>query len=220
MVIPGDLTSGRPHTGPEYSESKSRSRGAAAIHARREEPKAVTATLSVPRWLDLLDIRVSAVKSFLQFCNAPSYEGYLGGASETPISYSWSPMARRTLPRYSSRRRLEWNPSTLPGNLHNFIDECFLPIYVRRSRCRRWTIHERKLEARIGRKEIIIKLPEWLQDLYDTFLTQPASVVYYLLMTSPGPHDLPIELLITTLFVVIIGLSYYIKDWIIILCIR
>ena len=65
-----------------------------------------------------------------------------------------------------------------PENLHDFIDECFLPIHVRRSGIADADVEKFiKGKPELTEKEIIAKLPEWLRDLYDAFLPQPASVL-------------------------------------------
>jgi hypothetical protein len=50
-----------------------------------------------------------------------------------------------------------------PKNLHDFIDECFLPIHVRRSGIAEADVE--KFMPELTEKEVIAKLPEWLRDL-------------------------------------------------------
>ena len=87
------------------------------------------------------------------------------------------PQPRYRIPDLLDQGEGDWNETRqpFPENLHDFI---FLPIHVRRSGIADADVEKfMKGKPELTEKEIIAKLPEWLRDLYDAFLPQPASVL-------------------------------------------
>ena len=220
MVIPDELTPGRPHyrtygprcdTGPEYRammipnipnrKAVPVSLSAGCRRSRKtKSPKPPLPPLSVPLPRppssypdeclrpDLSDIRVSAATNFLQFCKTPGAQVMKVTWDELDRLGRDEPQQPRyripDLPEERFRAILQgegdWRETRqlFPENLHDFIDECFLPIHVRRSRIADADVEKfMKGKPELTEIEIIAKLPEWLRDLYDAFLPQPASVL-------------------------------------------
>ena len=133
---------------------------------------------------DLRDIRLSRATNFIQFCKSPGVKAMkitwdeLDRLVETPRE-----PARYILPDLPDEhfRDITWGTGDwhstrqlFPENMHDFIDECFSPL-----RLRKLTEADidkfMKGKPQMSTDDILRKLPQWLHDIHDAFLPRLAD---------------------------------------------
>ncbi|KAM7208425.1 hypothetical protein V8F06_014941, partial [Rhypophila decipiens] len=113
---------------------------------------------------ELDDIRLLGATSFLQFCRDPAPTPYI------------IPDLPDNVFRDILQGQGDWEASRrlFQDNMHDFLDECFLPL--RLSRITEADI-SKFLEGKpdVTDDDVRKSLPDWLQDLYDAFLPRLAN---------------------------------------------
>jgi hypothetical protein len=126
------------------------------------------------------EIRYAMAPNFLQFCKQPGVtmakvtwkeldkasDAYQVPEDETPEGTFESVLKGEGTSAY-------WK-TVLPYRTHDFIDECFSPLHLRR-------LSDQNIEKflqvkpELTTQEIIARVPNWLKDLYEAFLPGEAN---------------------------------------------
>lgn len=135
---------------------------------------------------DLSDIRMAMAINFLQFCRSPGTEvmkitwdeldSLIKEETETkPTTFSLPDLPDTAFRDILRGKETEQLRRLFPKELHDFLDECRVPLQLHRSIVEADIEKFMKGKPNLQKEDILKLLPPWLSDLYEGFLPRLAN---------------------------------------------